>query len=136
MSSKPCYRVVLLGDGGVGKSAITLQFTTNQFSADYDPTIEDAYRVDTTVDGEDVVLDVLDTAGQEVFSTVREQYMRDGDSFLLVFSLISKPTLISIATIFKQLSRVKGDDSAPTPALVLGNKVSGLSVLLVTGILY
>jgi small GTP-binding protein len=64
MSSKPCYRVVLLGDGGVGKSAITLQFTTNQFSADYDPTIEDAYRVDTTVDGEDVVLDVLDTAGQ------------------------------------------------------------------------
>jgi hypothetical protein len=62
--------------------------------------------------------------------------MRDGDSFLLVFSLISKPTLISIATIFKQLSRVKGDDSAPTPALVLGNKVSGLSVLLVTGILY
>ena len=61
--------------------------------------------------------------------------MRDGDSFLLVFSLISKPTLISLGTVFKQLSRVKGDDSTPTPALVLGNKVKDLSYS-VTGVVY
>ncbi|XP_062516412.1 uncharacterized protein LOC134191807 [Corticium candelabrum] len=57
---------------------------------------------------------------KEVFSAVREQYMRDGDSFLLVFSLTSKLSLNSLETIFKQLSRVLGTES--TPAVVVGNK--------------
>ena len=74
----PTYRMVVVGDGGVGKSALTIQFFQKLFVTDYDPTIEDSYIQHCQVDNEWCVLDVLDTAGQEEFSAMREQYMRKG----------------------------------------------------------
>ena len=65
-SSHEVIHVCMLGSGSVGKSALTLQFIQNQFVADYDPTIEDAYRKSISVDGSTVMFDILDTAGQEV----------------------------------------------------------------------
>lgn len=47
----PEYRVVILGSGGVGKSAITVQFVQNHFVEEYDPTIEDSYRKQVVVQG-------------------------------------------------------------------------------------
>ncbi len=48
--------------------AMTLQYIQGVFVVEYDPTIEDAYRKNTCVDGAPCLLDVLDTAGQEVFT--------------------------------------------------------------------
>lgn len=53
----PTYKLVVVGDGGVGKSAITIQFFQKMFVADYDPTIEDSYIQHTCVDEEFCVLD-------------------------------------------------------------------------------
>jgi GTPase KRas protein len=61
------YRLVIVGGGGVGKSAITLQFISNQFMQEYDPTIEDSYRRQCVIDGETALLDILDTAGFLLF---------------------------------------------------------------------
>lgn len=63
----PVYMVVVVGDGAVGKSAITIQLTQKTFVSTYDPTIENAYRQSMTVDGQLYVLDILDTAGQEEY---------------------------------------------------------------------
>ncbi|CAI8010085.1 Katanin p60 ATPase-containing subunit A-like 2 [Geodia barretti] len=104
------YKLVVLGEGGVGKSAITIQFTSSVFAADYDPTIEDAYRIDADVDGEVVGLDILDTAGQEVFSAVRDRYMRDGEGFILVYSLTERATFSPMSKISEQIKRVKDTD--------------------------
>ena len=52
--------------GGVGKSALTIQLIQNHFVDEYDPTIEDSYRKQVVIDGETCLLDILDTAGQEV----------------------------------------------------------------------
>ena len=52
--------------GGVGKSALTIQLIQNHFVPEYDPTIEDSYRKQVVIDGETCLLDILDTAGQEV----------------------------------------------------------------------
>ena len=54
---------------------------------DYDPTIEDSYTKQCIIDDTVAKLDILDTAGQDEFSAMREQYMRSGEGFLLVFSL-------------------------------------------------
>ncbi|KAK6482918.1 ras-related protein M-Ras [Huso huso] len=81
----PTYKLVVVGDGGVGKSALTIQFFQKIFVPDYDPTIEDSYLKHTEIDGQWAILDVLDTAGQEEFSAMREQYMRTGDGFLIVY---------------------------------------------------
>ncbi len=48
-----------------------------------DPTIEDSYRKQVTIDDETCLLDILDTAGQEEYSAMRDQYMRTGEGFLL-----------------------------------------------------
>ncbi|CAF89306.1 unnamed protein product, partial [Tetraodon nigroviridis] len=54
---------------------------------EYDPTIEDSYRKQVVIDGETCLLDILDTAGQEEYSAMRDQYMRTGEGFLCVFAI-------------------------------------------------
>ncbi|TRY59950.1 hypothetical protein DNTS_017608, partial [Danionella cerebrum] len=83
MANEERYKLVVVGGGGVGKSALTIQFIQSYFVSDYDPTIEDSYTKICTVDGKETRLDILDTAGQEEFGAMREQYMRSGEGFLL-----------------------------------------------------
>uniref|UniRef100_A0A672LED6 small monomeric GTPase n=1 Tax=Sinocyclocheilus grahami TaxID=75366 RepID=A0A672LED6_SINGR len=80
------YKLVVVGAGGVGKSALTIQLIQNHFVDEYDPTIEDSYRKQVVIDGETCLLDILDTAGQEEYSAMRDQYMRTGEGFLCVFN--------------------------------------------------
>lgn len=63
---------------------------------------------------------VLDTAGQEEFCAMREQYMRSGEGFLLVFSLTDRNSFADIRNYQKQILRVKDRDEFPM--LLVGNK--------------
>lgn len=63
LMSESTYKIVVVGSGGVGKSCITVRFVQGKFIKKYDPTIEDFYRKQIDVDGEAVMLDILDTAG-------------------------------------------------------------------------
>lgn len=109
------HKVIMVGSGGVGKSALTLQFMYDevslqsgprfpqssvsllgssqtvvlfgQFVEDYEPTKADSYRKKVVLDGEDVQIDILDTAGQEDYAAIRDNYFRSGEGFLLVFSI-------------------------------------------------
>jgi GTPase KRas protein len=72
------------------------------------------------IDDEVALLDVLDTAGQEEYSAMREQYMRTGEGFLLVYSIASQTSFIEIATFQQQILRVKDKDYFPV--IVVGNK--------------
>ncbi|KAL1117803.1 hypothetical protein AAG570_004118 [Ranatra chinensis] len=74
------YKLVVVGAGGVGKSALTIQLIQNHFVDEYDPTIEDSYRKQVVIDGETCLLDILDTAGQEEYSAMREQIKRVKDA--------------------------------------------------------
>ncbi|KAG8330403.1 ras-related protein M-Ras-like [Homalodisca vitripennis] len=115
------YKLVVVGDGGVGKSAITIQFFQKLFVTDYDPTIEDSYIQHIEVDGVMCILDVLDTAGQEEFSAMREQYMRKGDGFMLVYSVTDEQSYENIVNFHTQILRVKDRDTYPM--LLVANKV-------------
>jgi GTPase KRas protein len=63
---------------------------------------------------------VLDTAGQEEYSAMREQYMRTGEGFLLVYSITSQQSFEEIKTFQQQILRVKDKDYFPM--IVVGNK--------------
>ncbi|XP_014667685.1 PREDICTED: ras-related protein M-Ras-like [Priapulus caudatus] len=115
------FKLVVVGDGGVGKSALTIQFFQGLFISDYDPTIEDSYIQHTEVDGQWCILDVLDTAGQEEFSAMREQYMRKGDGFLIVYSVTDRQSFDNLMHFYTQILRVKDRDSYPM--LIVANKV-------------
>ncbi|GAA5975597.1 hypothetical protein JCM10908_005212 [Rhodotorula pacifica] len=134
------YKLVVVGGGGVGKSALTIQFIQSHFVDEYDPTIpsswgqdggatrlgdsghirRDSYRKQCMIDEEVALLDVLDTAGQEEYSAMREQYMRTGEGFLLVYSITSRNSFDEIGTFHQQILRVKDKDYFPV--VVVANK--------------
>lgn len=115
------YQIVVIGGGGVGKSALTVQFIQGHFIDEYDPTIEDSYRKECTVDGEPIVMDVLDTAGQEEYSAMREHYMRSGQGFLLVYSVTSRSSFEEVSSFYQQILRAKDVDEFPV--VLVGNKI-------------
>ncbi|KAJ3036830.1 Ras GTPase [Rhizophlyctis rosea] len=114
------YKLVVVGGGGVGKSALTIQFIQSHFVDEYDPTIEDSYRKQCVVDDEVALLDVLDTAGQEEYSAMREQYMRTGEGFLCVYSITSRNSFEEISGFYQQILRVKDRDYYPI--IIVANK--------------
>ncbi|XP_051564724.1 ras-related protein M-Ras-like isoform X1 [Myxocyprinus asiaticus] len=126
----PTYKLVVVGDGGVGKSALTIQFFQKIFVPDYDPTIEDSYLKHTEIDGQWAILDVLDTAGQEEFSAMREQYMRTGDGFLIVFSVTDKASFEHVDRFHQLILRVKDRESFPI--VLVANKVDLVHLRKVT----
>ncbi|XP_039366101.1 ras-like protein isoform X1 [Mauremys reevesii] len=114
------YKLVVVGAGGVGKSALTIQLIQNHFVDEYDPTIEDSYRKQVVIDGETCLLDILDTAGQEEYSAMRDQYMRTGEGFLCVFAINNAKSFEDVHHYREQISRVK--DSDDVPMVLVGNK--------------
>ena len=67
------FKIVILGSGGVGKSALTIRLITDNFLEEYDPTIEDSYQKTLVVNGESTQINILDTAGQEEYSSMQDQ---------------------------------------------------------------
>ncbi|XP_077052669.1 GTP-binding protein Rit1 isoform X1 [Siphateles boraxobius] len=114
------YKLVMLGEGGVGKSAIIMQFISHRFPEDHDPTIEDAYKTQIRIDDEPANLDILDTAGQAEFTAMRDQYMRAGEGFIISYSITDRRSFQE-ARHFKQLIyRVRR--TVDTPVVLVGNK--------------
>jgi GTPase KRas protein len=101
------WRVAVLGDGGVGKTALAVQFTLNCFVETYDPTIEDAYRKQLVVDNRMCFVEVIDTAGQEEYATLRDQWVREGQGFILVYSIASRATFERLDVFRQSMLRVK-----------------------------
>lgn len=115
------FKVVVLGSGGVGKSALTVQFVTGTFAEKYDPTIEDFYRKEIEVDSTPSILEILDTAGTEQFASMRDLYIKNGQGFILVYSLVNSQSFHDIRPMREQICRLKGTDRVPI--VLVGNKV-------------
>ncbi|KAI0405515.1 ras family-domain-containing protein [Xylaria palmicola] len=109
-----------MGAGGVGKSCLTAQFVHDAWIESYDPTIEDSYRTQLTVDQRQVVLEIMDTAGTDQFVAMRDLYMKTGQGFLLVFSITSTSSLDEIAGLRDEIIRIKDDENVPI--VICGNK--------------
>eukprot|EP01155_Anaeramoeba_flamelloides_P047953 Anaeramoba_flamelloidesc40740_g1_i1.p1 GENE.c40740_g1_i1~~c40740_g1_i1.p1 ORF type:complete len:101 (+),score=19.23 c40740_g1_i1:12-314(+) len=73
MASQEVHKIVLVGGGAVGKTTLAFQFIQGKFVEDYDPTIEERYRKVIVVDEKACMLMVMDTAGQEEFSTIKDR---------------------------------------------------------------
>lgn len=117
------YKIIMLGSGAVGKSAITVQMVSGHFLSSYDPTIEDSYRTTININNQDIILNILDTAGQEEFYALRDQYMRSGDGYIIVFSITSVTSFLEVNAIKEQLNIVLDtDDNTLIPIILVGNK--------------
>jgi len=115
------HKVIMVGSGGVGKSALTLQFMYDEFVEEYEPTKADSYRKRVVLDGEDCSVDILDTAGQEDYSAIRDNYYRSGEGFVCVFSITDPDSFEATQEFREQILRVKNSDSS-VPLVLVGNK--------------
>ena len=115
------YKLIVLGAGGVGKSCLTVQYISSQYIDSYDPTIEDSYNKIINIDNRIVELEILDTAGIEQFTAMRELYIKNGDGFLLVYSVNDQNSFKELIKLREQILKIKGSNENCLMVLV-GNK--------------
>ena len=123
--SKPAFlKIVLLGDGGVGKSSLIQRFVTNK----YDPNLFHTIGVeflnkDIESEGERYTLQIWDTAGQERFKSLRTPFYRGTDCCLLTFAIDDDKSFQNLAMWKKEfLYYADVKDASSFPFVVLGNK--------------
>ena len=83
-------------------------------------TAEDSYRKSVIIDEQTALLDILDTAGQEEFSSMQDQWMREGKGFLLVYNITSRSTFDEVSLLYDKILRSKDKDKVPM--VLVGNK--------------
>jgi GTPase KRas protein len=107
------FKMVVVGAGVVDKSALVIQFLQSQFINRCDLTMEDICRKSTTIDGIPAVVEVSDTTGLEEYITMREQYMRMSEGFVLVYSITSRESFANIFDLYEETSRVRKTKAWP-----------------------
>ncbi|KAJ3591712.1 hypothetical protein NHX12_006844 [Muraenolepis orangiensis] len=118
-------KVILLGDGGVGKSSLMNRYVTNKFDTHLFHTIGVEFlNKDLEVDGHMVTLQIWDTAGQERFRSLRTPFYRGSDCCLLTFSVDDSQSFLNMGN-WKKEFIYYADVKEPEkfPFVVLGNKV-------------
>ena len=125
-------KITIFGSGGVGKSAITIQFIQNCFINFYDPTIEDGYKKQIILDGNTFLLNILDTSGQEEYISLRDQYILVSDGFLLVYSITNRESFEEIEKFKQKICIIKNNENIPL--ILCGNK-SDLSYMRTVNIM-
>ena len=136
------FKVVVFGDGGVGKTCLTKSFVQGIFVEKYDPGIEgkkkkfkklkisnyyiasnhfkDSFRKLVEIGNKNCMVEIIDTEGTEQFTAMRDLFCKNGQGFILVYSIISNNTFECLSEIRDQIMRVKDIDDFP--CILVGNK--------------
>ena len=118
--SEDSFSISVLGTGGVGKSALTLRFIRDIFVEEWDPTIEDAYRKTFETDDKMCTVEILDTAGQDDFLSLRPQWMIEKDAYVFVYSKISENSVQELEHFFELHQQINQDKKVPI--ILVANK--------------
>lgn len=114
------YNIVLLGALGVGKSALTVKYITKRFIMEYDPYIEDIYTKHEGVEGQEFVVNVMDTYEKEESNTQR--YLRWADAFMIVYSITDRPSFETARNYLIKVSEYLRTSNRDCPIALVGNK--------------
>lgn len=120
-------KVVLMGQGGVGKTAMTLRFTTGEFNEQYLPTIGDMYTSDVEVNGAPRHIQLDDTAGQEAYADLRAEKLGTGDGYLLVYSTTDDSTFGKLDRLREAILEAQRAAGKPAPPIHLVGTKSDLA---------
>ena len=117
MSKEIAVKLVVLGSGGVGKSAFTIHYMQNIFVVEYDPTI---YQKQVVLDEQCLSVEMLDTAGEEEYGVMLQQYILRSDGCIVVYSITSINSFKEVNGFIGLVLQVK--DSDYFPMAIIGNK--------------
>lgn len=120
MSQYYPIKLVIVGDGTVGKTSMLISYTTNTFPEEYLPTVFDNYTSTVVVDSITVSLGLWDTAGQEDYDRLRPLSYPQTNVFLVCYSVISPSTYTNITN--KWIPEIK-HHCPDTPIVLCGTKI-------------
>ncbi|XP_020083631.1 ras-related protein RABC2a-like isoform X2 [Ananas comosus] len=125
------FKILLIGDSGVGKSSLLVTFISNQLE-DLSPTIGVDFKVKfLTIGGKKLKLTIWDTAGQERFRTVTSSYYRGAQGILLVYDVTRRETFTNLADVWAKEVELYSTNRDCIKILI-GNKVDKESERMVT----
>jgi len=119
-STEKQFKVVLLGEGCVGKTSLCLRYVQNAFNDKHITTIQASFLTKRlNVDNKRVGLAIWDTAGQERFHALGPIYYRDANGALLVYDITDKDSFLKVQTWVKELKKMLGKEVV---LAIAGNK--------------
>mmetsp|Transcript_71759 Transcript_71759/g.83423 ORF Transcript_71759/g.83423 Transcript_71759/m.83423 type:complete len:213 (+) Transcript_71759:38-676(+) len=114
------FKYIIIGDSGVGKSCLLLQFTDKRFKSDHDTTIGVEFgSKNVTLKGKTIKMQIWDTAGQESFRSITRSYYRGSIGALLVYDISRRETFENLA---KWLDETKNYANENMITILIGNK--------------
>jgi len=114
------FKLVLIGDSGVGKSCLLLRFADDSFTESYISTIGVDFRFRTIkIQDKTVKLQIWDTAGQERFRTITSAYYRGADGIIMVYDVTNQESFDHVNVWFNEVNKYANENSCK---LLVGNK--------------
>ena len=114
------FTIVVLGKGTVGKTSLIFKYIKNTCPPDHDPTVEDLYSTEIqTATGEQRVFKILDTAGEDDYQTMIDEWIKTANGFLLLFAINDKE---SFEAVKGKVSRINKNNKGDSPIVLVGNK--------------
>ncbi|KAM3130523.1 hypothetical protein pb186bvf_017332 [Paramecium bursaria] len=117
---RPFFKIIVIGDSGVGKSSILKQYVLNQFPESIKPTLGlEFMKKIVQINDTEVELQLWDTAGEEVFRSLSKQYYRQAAAVLFIFDLTNQESMNGL---IKWINDVNEIASQHIVKILVGNK--------------
>jgi len=114
------FKLLLIGDSGVGKSCLLLRFADDTYTESYISTIGVDFKIRTIeLDGKTIKLQIWDTAGQERFRTITSSYYRGAHGIIVVYDITDAQTFASVKQWLSEIERFACEN---VNRLLVGNK--------------
>lgn len=131
------FKILLIGDSGVGKSCLLMRYADDAYTSNYISTIGVDFKIRTVKadDGSVIKLQIWDTAGQERFRTITTSYYRGAQGLIVVFDVTNRSSFENVSFWLKEVETYNGtctDGEETATKLIVGNKSDLLEQLEVS----